>query len=80
MENLADVHHSNTSSSPWLDTEQAAEYIGCQSGTLKTWRAQDKGPRYFIVSQKLIRYSKTFLDEFVQGENLDAPRRIASIR
>ena len=30
---------------PWLDTEFAANYIGCTPGTLKTWRARGEGPR-----------------------------------
>lgn len=67
-------------SSPWYDTEKAAQYLGCSPGTLKTWRALERGPRYFIVNQKLIRYSRTFLDEFVKGENLTMPRKIASLR
>ncbi|MEJ0010181.1 MAG: helix-turn-helix domain-containing protein [Alphaproteobacteria bacterium] len=69
-----------SSSSPFLDTKNAAAYLGCRPGTLKTWRAQGRGPRYYIVSQKLVRYSKIFLDEFVRGENLDAPRHLASTR
>ena len=84
MENILPdkTTHSQThpSTSPWMDTEQAAKYIGCRPGTLKTWRAKERGPRYFIVSQKLIRYSKNFLDEFIRGENLESPRHIASLR
>ena len=66
--------------SPWMDTEQAADYLGCQAGTLKTWRALGRGPRYFVVSHKLIRYNAASLDEFIRGENLDAPRQIANLK
>ncbi len=43
---------------PWLDTEQAARFIGCTYGTLKTWRAKGGGPRYHVDD----------LDAFVRGE------------
>ena len=66
--------------SPWMNSEQASAYLGCSPGTLKTWRAQGRGPRYFIVNRKLVRYSRAMCDEFVRGENLDAPRHIGSLR
>lgn len=54
--------------SPWLDSEQAAVYLGCTPGTLKTWRARGEGPGYHIINSKLVRYNATDLDAFVRGE------------
>ena len=54
--------------SPWKDSEQAATYLSCSAGTLKTWRSRGEGPRYNIIQEKLIRYHIDDLDAFVRGE------------
>lgn len=54
--------------SPWMDTEQAAKYIGCQPGTLKTWRATGMGPKYHVIHSKLVRYRVEELDSFLTGK------------
>lgn len=54
--------------SPWLDTDKAAGYLGTTAGTLKTWRAMAKGPRYRVLQDRLIRYHVDDLDRFVRGE------------
>lgn len=54
--------------SPWLDSEAAAAYLGAKAGTLKTWRAEGKGPRYHVVQDRLVRYHRDELDEFVRGD------------
>lgn len=54
--------------SPWKDSEQAAEYLSCSAGTLKTWRSRGEGPAYHVVQDKLIRYHVNDLDAFVRGE------------
>lgn len=55
--------------SPWLDTEQAATYLGSTAGTLRTWRASGGGPRYHIIHGKSVRYNVADLDAFVRGED-----------
>lgn len=54
--------------SPWLDSEKAANYLGCATGTMKTWRSRGEGPRYHMIQNKLIRYHVDDLDAFVRGE------------
>lgn len=54
--------------SPWKDSEQAAEYLSCSPGTLKTWRSRGEGPAYHVIQDKLIRYHVNDLDAFVRGE------------
>lgn len=53
--------------SPWLDSEAAAAHIGASAGTLKTWRAMGKGPRYHVVQDRLVRYHRDELDDFVRS-------------
>lgn len=55
--------------SPWLDTEQAAAYLGSTAGTLRTWRANGGGPRYHVIHGKSVRYNVADLDAFVRGED-----------
>ena len=52
--------------SPWLDSDAAAAYLGSTAGTLKNWRATGKGPRYHVVQERLVRYHRDELDEFVR--------------
>ena len=59
---------SKRTASPWLDSDGAADYLGCSSGTLKTWRARGEGPRYHVLNEKLVRYHTADLDAFVCGE------------
>lgn len=53
---------------PWLDSDGAAEYLGCSPGTMKTWRCRGEGPRYHVIHSKLVRYHTADLDAFVRGE------------
>jgi hypothetical protein len=52
--------------SPWLDTSGAAAYLGSTPGSLKNWRAAGQGPKYHIVSERLVRYHLDDLDRFVR--------------
>lgn len=65
LRRVLDAH----SRSPWHDTESAAAYIGCEPGTLKTWRARGEGPRYHLINDKSVRYHVSDLDAFVRGED-----------
>lgn len=51
--------------SPWLNTEQAAAYLGASPKTLAIWRTKGKGPRYHIVNDRLVRYHVEELDAHV---------------
>jgi hypothetical protein len=64
LRRVLDAH----SRSPWHDTESAAAYIGCEPGTLKTWRTRGEGPRYHLINGKSVRYNVADLDAFVRGE------------
>lgn len=53
--------------SPWLDSEQAADYLGSTAGTLKNWRATGQGPKYHVIQSRLVRYHREDLDAFVRA-------------
>lgn len=54
-------------STPWLNGEEAADYLGSTAGTLRNWRAAGKGPRYHIIQDRLVRYHADDLDAFVRS-------------
>jgi excisionase family DNA binding protein len=57
-----------TAPSPWLDTDEAASYLGAQPGTLKNWRHRGEGPRYHVVNRRLVRYHRDELDAYARGD------------
>lgn len=48
-----------------LDSRAAAGYLGCSEATLRLWRAQGRGPKWFHVG-RLVKYRKTDLDEWTE--------------
>lgn len=62
-----------TFTSPWLNTDEAAGYLGNSPKTLAIWRCQGQGPRYHILNRRLVRYHVDDLDAFVFGNDGHAP-------
>jgi excisionase family DNA binding protein len=50
-----------------LTPKQTAKYVGVSEGALRLWRAEGKGPRYFRAGEKLVRYRRADLDEWIEG-------------
>lgn len=48
----------------YLDTEQAADYLGFSVAALKKWRCNGEGPPYTKTAQA-VRYRRADLDEFM---------------
>lgn len=67
---LLDTHRYT----PWFDTEAAASYLRREPGTLKGWRTKGEGPRFYLVSDKFIRYHIDDLDAFVRGGRRRIPK------
>jgi len=57
-----------TFTSPWLNTDEAASYLGNSPKSLAIWRCQGQGPRYHILNKRLVRYHVDDLDAFVIGD------------
>ncbi len=53
--------------SPWMDTKQAAAYIGVSTKTLIRWRAEGEGPRVYRAG-RLCRYRTETIDEWMERD------------
>jgi excisionase family DNA binding protein len=51
--------------SPWLNTEQAADYLGTTRSTLADYRTKKNGPPYYKVGG-IIRYKQADLDAWIE--------------
>jgi hypothetical protein len=63
-------------SSAFINTAQAAAYIGSSPGVLLNWRSQRRGPRYH-GSNDFIRYRVADLDTWMSARS-DEVRRTAA--
>ena len=50
----------------YLDTQQAAHYLGYTSATLHWWRSDCRGPRYYQMGRR-VRSKKSDLDNFFKA-------------
>lgn len=57
-----------TANSPWLNTEQAARYLGISPRTLQDYRKVREGPQASrLGGKRLIRYHRHALDAWMQS-------------
>ena len=54
---------------------KAAKYMGISEASLRLWRSEGKVPRYFRAGDKLIRYRRADLDEWIEAR-LSAPAAV----
>ena len=54
----------------WLNTIEAAGYIGLKAGTLEVWRSQGKGPRYVKLGRRVV-YETKDLDAFAASRAVE---------
>jgi predicted DNA-binding transcriptional regulator AlpA len=55
-----------------FNEREAAKYVGVSAAVLRLWRSENKGPRFFRAGEKLVRYRRTDLDQWIE-ERLSAP-------
>ena len=55
---------------PVLDTEQAAEYLGCKPSTLKVWTCRRRVP--FVKVGRLTRFRVGALDRWLEANRVPA--------
>jgi predicted DNA-binding transcriptional regulator AlpA len=48
-------------------TPGASRYLGVSAATLRFWRANGEGPRYFHAGERLVRYRRIDLDTWVES-------------
>lgn len=54
-----------------LSTAQAAEFLGKSSQTLSIWRCQRRGPAYFKIGGRTVRYDLADLESWLSSNRLD---------
>jgi excisionase family DNA binding protein len=51
---------------PFLDTTEAARYLGLQPTTLEAWRCRGEGPS-FVKLGRAVRYRQADLDAWIES-------------
>lgn len=49
-----------------LSTAEAAHYLGVHPTTLATWRTEGRGPRYFKVGARKVRYRTDDIESWLE--------------
>lgn len=62
-----------------LTTREAAQLLGLQPRTLREWRRRGKGPSYYRVSARAVRYSRTALKRFLEEREQLSPTDLADM-
>lgn len=52
----------------WQSEETAARYIDTSPNTLNAWRTRGKGPAFKRIGQRLVRYRKQDLDDWLEAQ------------
>lgn len=50
-----------------LTPKEAAQFLGIPLGTLAQWRSQRRGPPYIKLEERLVRYRRSDLEEYLSG-------------
>jgi excisionase family DNA binding protein len=50
-----------------LTPKKAASYLGISEAALRLWRSEGRGPRFFRAGEKLVRYRKADLDNWIEA-------------
>lgn len=58
----------------YLTSDEAADYFGISSATLRNWRTRGDGPPYIKINPRVIRYQLLELEAWMDTK----PRLIAS--
>lgn len=55
-----------------LDEKETAALLGIAIRTLRNWRCTFKGPRFYKVGKRIVRYRRADLETFI-GESMGGP-------
>ena len=70
------AHHdsvSSTSTGPYLDARQAADFLRCSTKVLALWRHKKKGPAYMRCGTRKVVYSANDLVAFLESNRVESP-------
>jgi predicted DNA-binding transcriptional regulator AlpA len=62
-----------------LSPRQAAHYIGVSDAALRLWRSEGRGPRFFRAGEKLIRYRRVDLDNWIESRLSEAQGEVKGV-
>jgi predicted site-specific integrase-resolvase len=62
-----------------LNPREAARVLGVSPRTLEAWRALGKGPTYFRVSRRVIRYSHATIKRFLEERERMSPDDVETL-
>lgn len=51
-----------------LDTNEAAAYVGIKAGTLRGWRHEGHGPKWFKLGPRKVGYLRSELDAWLRDQ------------
>ncbi|WP_028321269.1 helix-turn-helix transcriptional regulator [Desulfatiglans anilini] len=54
----------------FLNEKQGAEWLNVKVQTLRNWRHLGKGPVYFVVGERSIRYTEEDLERFAYARRI----------
>ena len=54
----------------FLSETEAAQYLSLSVKTMRRWRFDRKGPNYAKLNNKLIRYSRIDLDDWIKQQRV----------
>jgi predicted DNA-binding transcriptional regulator AlpA len=60
----------NLEENQYLDTAQAAHYIGFSKSSLEAWRLEKRGPTFLKPSGR-VKYRKSDLDAFMDASRVE---------
>lgn len=62
-----------------LTPKKAASYLGISEAALRLWRSRGEGPRHFRAGEKLIRYRRVDLDNWIESRLSTAPAEVKCV-
>jgi predicted DNA-binding transcriptional regulator AlpA len=54
-----------------MNQREAARYIGWHQATLHKWRLDGRGPAYYQIGPRGVRYDRADLDSFIKSQRID---------
>lgn len=66
MQNAQELTAARDSSSPFLNSTEAARFLGLRKSTLEAWRCRGGGPA-FVKFGRAVRYRLTDLNDWIES-------------
>lgn len=54
-----------------MSPKEVAEFYGLSMATLSTWRTTGKGPKFFRMGARLVKYERSDIEAWIREQNPD---------